>query len=80
LRGGRVAWPHDLLGNCTLNPVSLLIHWCFRDRSYENVSPKVKAGLTYQVFYGHAKALNLGKEFVAATWQMVEAGVARGAA
>ena len=39
------------------------IHWCFRDRNYSNISPKVKTGLTYQVFYGLAKALNLGKEF-----------------
>ncbi|HGM7299830.1 P-loop ATPase, Sll1717 family [Stenotrophomonas maltophilia] len=39
------------------------IHWCFKDRSYANISPKVKTGLTYQVFYGLAKALNLGKQF-----------------
>ena len=39
------------------------IHWCFRDRSYANISPKVKTGVKYQVFYGLAKALNVGKEF-----------------
>jgi hypothetical protein len=39
------------------------IHWCFRDRNYSNISPKVKAGVEYQVFYGLAKALNLGKQF-----------------
>lgn len=39
------------------------IHWCFRDRSYANMSPKVKTGVEYQVFYGLAKALNLGKAF-----------------
>lgn len=39
------------------------IHWCFKDRSYANISPKVKDGVEYQVFYGLAKALNLGKEF-----------------
>jgi hypothetical protein len=39
------------------------IHWCFRDRSYANISPKVKTGVEYQVFYGLAKALNVGKEF-----------------
>lgn len=39
------------------------IHWCFRDRSYANISPKVKTGVDYQVFYGLAKALNVGKEF-----------------
>ena len=38
------------------------IHWCFKDRSYANISPKVKTGVEYQVFYGLAKALNLGKE------------------
>ncbi|UOO77770.1 funZ protein [Neisseria sp. Dent CA1/247] len=39
------------------------IHWCFKDREYANISPKVKTGLTYQVFYGLTKALNLGKTF-----------------
>ena len=38
------------------------IHWCFKDRSYANISPKVKTGVEYQVFYGLAKALNVGKE------------------
>lgn len=36
------------------------IRWCFRERSYANVSPKVKEGVSYQVFYGLEKALNLG--------------------
>ena len=39
------------------------IHWCFRDRNYSNISPKVKTGCTYEVFYGLAKALNVGKLF-----------------
>ncbi|QSX36106.1 P-loop ATPase, Sll1717 family [Shewanella sedimentimangrovi] len=39
------------------------IHWCFKDRSYANISPKVKTGVKYQIFYGLAKALNVGKEF-----------------
>jgi hypothetical protein len=39
------------------------IHWCFKDRSYANISPKVKTGVEYQVFYGLAKALNVGKAF-----------------
>lgn len=39
------------------------IHWCFKDRSYANISPKVKTGIEYQIFYGLAKALNVGKEF-----------------
>jgi len=38
------------------------IHWCFRDRSYANISPKVKTGVEYQIFYGLAKSLNVGKE------------------
>lgn len=40
------------------------IHWCFRDRSYANVSPKVKTGVEYQIFYGLQKSLNVGKEFI----------------
>ena len=40
------------------------IHWCFKDRSYANISPKVKTNVEYQVFYGLTKSLNLGKEFM----------------
>lgn len=39
------------------------VRWCFRERSYANISPKVKDGIEYQVFYGLYKALNVGKEF-----------------
>lgn len=38
------------------------IHWCFRDRNYSNISPKVKADCDYEIFYGLAKALNVGKK------------------
>lgn len=40
------------------------IHWCFKDRDYANISPKIKIGLNYQVFYGLTKSLNLGKTFI----------------
>ncbi|MFI5252720.1 MAG: P-loop ATPase, Sll1717 family [Bacteroidota bacterium] len=36
-------------------------HWCFRERSYSNIAPKVKTHLRYQIHHGLAKALNLGK-------------------
>ena len=39
------------------------IHWCFKERNYSNITPKVKTNLEYQVFYGLAKALNLGKQY-----------------
>lgn len=39
------------------------IHWCFKDRSYANISPKVKTGVEYNIFYGLQKSLNVGKEF-----------------
>ena len=39
-----------------------LFHWCFKERTYANISPKVKQGVEYQIFYGLAKALNLGKK------------------
>lgn len=39
------------------------IHWCFKERNYANISPKVKENLEYQVFYGLAKSLNLGKHY-----------------
>ncbi|MFP9138177.1 cold shock domain-containing protein [Devosia sp. XGJD_8] len=37
------------------------IHWCFIDRTITNISPKVKAGLEYEIHYGLTSALNLGK-------------------
>lgn len=35
--------------------------WCFRERSYANISPKVKTKLVYEVHYGLGKAFNLGR-------------------
>lgn len=36
--------------------------WCFRERSFANISPKVKEGVDYQIFIGFSKALNVGQE------------------
>jgi hypothetical protein len=38
-------------------------HWCFKEKSYSNLSPKIKENREYQIFYSLTKALNLGKEF-----------------
>ncbi len=38
------------------------IHWSFKDRSYSNVSPKVKTEKEYEIFYGMSKSLNTGKQ------------------
>lgn len=35
-------------------------HWCFRDRTPANISPKVKIGVDYIIFKGLQKALDLG--------------------
>jgi hypothetical protein len=40
------------------------IHWCFKDRTYSNISPKIKVGEEYEIFYGMSKSLNTGKRFV----------------
>ena len=32
-------------------------HWCFKERNYSNISPKVKTEVEYQVFYGLNKSL-----------------------
>lgn len=39
------------------------IRWCFRQRSYGDINPKVKEECNYQIFYGLYKALNVGQEF-----------------
>lgn len=38
-------------------------HWCFRERTPSNLSPKIKPNVSYQVSYGLMKALDLGKKF-----------------
>lgn len=40
------------------------IHWCFKDRTYSNISPKIKTDATYEIFYGLSKALNTGTKFI----------------
>ncbi|MFA6761223.1 MAG: hypothetical protein WCR69_09290 [Sulfuricurvum sp.] len=39
------------------------IHWCFKERSYANLSPKIKENREYQIFYSLTKALKIGKEY-----------------
>lgn len=39
------------------------IHFCFKDRNYANISPKIKTNCNYEIFYGLAKALNIGAKF-----------------
>lgn len=39
-----------------------MYHWCFRERSYANLNPKIKAGVTYQLHYGLNKVFNVGKQ------------------
>lgn len=38
-----------------------LIHWCFRERSFSNISPKVKFDVRYEIFYGISRAVNTGR-------------------
>ena len=37
--------------------------WCFKEKNYSNLSPKVKEEREYQIFYSLTKALHLGKEY-----------------
>jgi len=39
------------------------IHWCFKDRTYSNIAPKIKTEKVYEIFYGMSKALNTGSKF-----------------
>ncbi|HZF61031.1 MAG TPA: hypothetical protein VEZ52_05340 [Desulfovibrio sp.] len=39
------------------------ISWCHQDRSTVNISPKVITRVRYEIHYGLAKALNVGKRF-----------------
>ncbi len=37
------------------------MRWCFRERNFSNISPKVKTHRRYVIHYGFRRALNLGK-------------------
>lgn len=39
------------------------IHWCYKEKSYSNLSPKIKEHKEYQIFYSLTKALKIGKEY-----------------
>jgi hypothetical protein len=41
-----------------------LVRWCFRERSYSNIAPKVKVSARYEIHYGMARALNIGSRLV----------------
>lgn len=49
------------------------IRWCFRERDPTNISPKVKYGLTYEIHYGLANALNTGKRIKKSNYKENEA-------
>ena len=40
-----------------------LIRWCFRERNYSNLQPKVKTDCEYQIHYGLLKSLNFSKDW-----------------
>jgi hypothetical protein len=42
------------------------IRWCFRERNYSNIAPKVKSNEEYQIHYGLIRALHLGKKLISA--------------
>ena len=37
-------------------------HWCFIERSYANISPKVGSESVYQIHHGLSKSLNVGRK------------------
>jgi cold shock CspA family protein len=37
------------------------IRWCFRERTFANMAPKVRIGVEYEIHYGLSKALNVGR-------------------
>ncbi|GEM_PF-221122 len=41
--------------------VEHFIRWCFRERTLSNMAPKVRVGVSYEIFYGLSKALNVGR-------------------
>jgi len=41
----------------------VFLRWCFRERGYANISPKIKTHLSYEIHYGIGKAFNLGRTF-----------------
>lgn len=42
----------------------VFIRWCYRQRTFSNIEPKVKMGVRYEIHYALGKGLNVGKEFI----------------
>lgn len=40
------------------------MRWCFRERNYSNISPKVQLKSRYTIHYGLHKALNIGSKII----------------
>ena len=53
------------------------IRWCFRERNYSNLSPKVKSNCTYQIHYGLIKNLNLGAKTISRNKNNYKRGIRR---
>lgn len=45
-------------------PTKKMFRWCFRERSYGNISPKVKTNVEYFIHYGMLKAFNIGEQIL----------------
>jgi hypothetical protein len=51
------------------------IKWCFRERNYSNIEPKVKTNCTYLIHYGLLRSLNMGLDYtvrkprIRSTWR-----------
>lgn len=39
----------------------IFISWCFRERTVSNIAPKVRTGVRYEIHYGLANALRMGR-------------------
>jgi hypothetical protein len=62
---------------CYLDRVEgeLWMRWCYRERSYSNISPKVRTNSEYRIHYGLMKALNIGKIIKTAKRNLKKRGV-----
>lgn len=55
-------YDQNILGYIEQAEDERFVRWCFIERSPSNISPQVKTNMEYEIHYGLANALNIGKK------------------
>ncbi|MHC1753874.1 MAG: hypothetical protein AB9861_00285 [Methanosarcina sp.] len=60
-------YDHNIICYIEQTPERKMFRWCFRERSYGNISPKVNKNADYFIHYGMSKAFDIGEQIIKRT-------------